>query len=63
MPELPEVETIRRDLQSKILGKRITRVCVHNPIVIREPSPAVFEKSLKGLVIKKILRRRKLLIL
>lgn len=63
MPELPEVETIRRDLQKIILGKKITRVCVHNPMVIREPAPAVFEKNLKGLVIKKILRRGKLLIL
>jgi len=62
MPELPEVETIRRDLQKVILGKKITRVCVHNPMVIREPSPAVFEKNLKGLVIKKILRKGKLLI-
>ncbi|MFA4993060.1 MAG: DNA-formamidopyrimidine glycosylase [Candidatus Omnitrophota bacterium] len=63
MPELPEVETIRRDLQKVILGKKIIRVCVHNPMVIREPSPAVFKNNLKGLVIKKILRRGKLLIL
>lgn len=63
MPELPEVETIKRDLQKTILGRKIIRVCVHNPAVIREPSPAVFEKSLKGLTIKNILRRGKLLIL
>jgi len=36
---------------------------VNNPMVIREPSPEVFKKSLKGLVIKNILRRGKLLIL
>jgi formamidopyrimidine-DNA glycosylase len=63
MPELPEVETIKRDLQKIVLGKKITKVCVYNPMVIREPSPAVFKKSLDGLVIKKILRRAKLLIL
>jgi len=63
MPELPEVETIRRDLQKVIPGAKITRVCVHNPMVIREPSPEAFEKKLKGLVIKNILRRGKLLIL
>ncbi|MDD5505138.1 MAG: bifunctional DNA-formamidopyrimidine glycosylase/DNA-(apurinic or apyrimidinic site) lyase [Candidatus Omnitrophica bacterium] len=63
MPELPEVETIRRDLQKVILGKKITRVCVHNPMVIREPSPEVFKKSLAGKIIKNILRRGKLLIL
>ena len=63
MPELPEVETIKRDLQRIVLGKKITEVCVYKPTVIREPSPDIFKKSLKGLVIKKILRRGKLLIL
>ncbi|MDD5282242.1 MAG: DNA-formamidopyrimidine glycosylase [Candidatus Omnitrophica bacterium] len=63
MPELPEVETIKRDLQKIILGAKIKKVCVYNPMVIREPSPPVFKKSLEGLVIKNILRRGKLLIL
>jgi len=63
MPELPEVETIKRDLEKIVLGKKIIKVCVYNPAVIREPSPKVFKKSLQGLVIKKILRRGKLLIL
>ncbi|MFA6130375.1 MAG: DNA-formamidopyrimidine glycosylase [Candidatus Omnitrophota bacterium] len=63
MPELPEVETIKRDLQKIILGKKIIEVCVYNPMVIREPSPYLFKKSLKGLVVKNILRRGKLLIL
>ncbi len=62
MPELPEVETIKRDLQENILGKKIVKVCLHNPKVIRQPSPAAFKKSLQGLIIKKILRRAKLLI-
>lgn len=62
MPELPEVETIKRDLEKTVLGKKIIKVCVYNPMVIREPSPAVFKESLKGLAIKKILRRGKLLI-
>jgi len=63
MPELPEVETIKRDLEKVILGKEITKVCVNNPMVIREPSPSVFKKSLEGLTIKNILRRGKLLVL
>ncbi len=63
MPELPEVETIKRDLQKVILGAKIKKVCVYNPMVIREPSPTLFRKSLEGLVIKNILRRGKLLIL
>ncbi|TAM42839.1 DNA-formamidopyrimidine glycosylase [bacterium] len=63
MPELPEVETIKRDLTKMILGKKITEVRVNNPMVIREPSPAAFKRSLEGLTIKNILRRGKLLIL
>jgi formamidopyrimidine-DNA glycosylase len=63
MPELPEVETIKNDLQKVIAGSRITGVRVHNPVVIREPSPEVFEKTIKGLTVKNVLRRGKLLIL
>ena len=62
MPELPEVETIKTDLQKVILGKKITRVCIYNPKVIRQPTPAAFKKSLQGQRIKNILRRGKLLI-
>lgn len=63
MPELPEVETIKNDLQQAIAGKKIARVFLHNPKVVRFPSPAKFKKSLSGLRIKKIFRRAKLLIL
>jgi len=63
MPELPEVETIKRDLEKIVLGKKITEVCVHNPTVIREPGVSGFKKGLEGAVIKHILRRAKLLIL
>jgi formamidopyrimidine-DNA glycosylase len=62
MPELPEVETIKRDLEKIILGKKIIQVSAHNSRVIREPAPAIFKKSLQGLTIKNILRRGKLLI-
>ena len=63
MPELPEVETIKNDLQKTILGKKIIQVNLYNPKVIREPSPATFKRSLEGLSIKSILRRGKLLVL
>lgn len=63
MPELPEVETVRRDLEKVIVGKKITEVCVHNPRVIREPSEEKFKKGLSGAVIKGILRKAKVLIL
>jgi formamidopyrimidine-DNA glycosylase len=63
MPELPEVETIKRELEKSLLGKKITEVCVHNPIVVREPSVAKFKSGLEGSSIKKILRKAKVLIL
>jgi len=63
MPELPEVETIKRDLEKIILGKKITAVCVHNPTVIREPLPEKFKQGLAGARINNVLRRAKVLIL
>lgn len=62
MPELPEVETIKSDLQKIIPGKKIAGVKIYNSKVIREPRPAAFKKSLEGQTIKNILRRAKLLI-
>lgn len=63
MPELPEVETIKRELEKAVLGKKITEVCVHNPKVIREPAVDKFKKGLAGAGIKHILRKAKVLIL
>jgi formamidopyrimidine-DNA glycosylase len=63
MPELPEVETIKRELEKVIVGKTIKEVCVHHPKVIREPSVEKFKKGLCGVTIKRILRRAKVLIL
>ncbi|MBN1913603.1 MAG: bifunctional DNA-formamidopyrimidine glycosylase/DNA-(apurinic or apyrimidinic site) lyase [Candidatus Omnitrophica bacterium] len=63
MPELPEVETIKRELQKTVLGKRITRVCIHRPVVIREPPADQFKKGVEGRLIKNILRKAKVLIL
>ena len=63
MPELPEVETIKNDLQKTVLGEEITQVNIYNAKVIRQPAPRAFKKQLEGLQIKQILRRGKLLIL
>jgi len=63
MPELPEVETIKRGLEKVVVGKKILEVCVHNPAVIRQPSPEKFKKELTGVAIKNILRKAKVLIL
>lgn len=63
MPELPEVETIKRELERVILGKKIREVMINNPKVIREPKKEVFVKELKNATLKNISRRGKLLIL
>jgi formamidopyrimidine-DNA glycosylase len=63
MPELPEVETIKRELEKAVLGKKITAVSAQNHKVIREPSAEKFRKEITGATIKNILRRAKLLIL
>lgn len=63
MPELPEVETIKRDLEKIALGKKITEVCVHHPTVVREPSPKEFQRGIEGAKITNILRRAKVLII
>ena len=63
MPELPEVETIKRELEKAVLGKKISAVIIKNPKVIREPQPDKFKKELTGAAIKNILRRAKVLIL
>ncbi len=63
MPELPEVETIKRDLEKVIVGKKIINVIVHNPKVIREPSLQKFKEWLQGVRINKVLRAAKVLIL
>lgn len=62
MPELPEVETIKRDLEKSLAGKKIIKVIVHNPKVIREPDVAGFKRGLEGAVVTNILRRAKLLV-
>lgn len=63
MPELPEVETIKRELEKAILGKKITEVCVHHPRVIRGISVESFKKNLKGVSFKGVLRKAKVLII
>jgi formamidopyrimidine-DNA glycosylase len=62
MPELPEVETIRREAEAGLTGKKITGVILNRPAVIREPSPAGFARGLEGKTIKGFLRRGKLLV-
>lgn len=61
MPELPEVETIRRDLIA-LIGRKITALNIINPKTASH-SAAFFVSSLVGKKLIKIERRGKLLIL
>ena len=63
MPELPEVETIVRELRPKVIGRRILGVSVRYGRIVRPQSPAVFGKSVKGRKIISVDRRGKLIII
>jgi formamidopyrimidine-DNA glycosylase len=61
MPELPEVETVRRGLMPAMLGARLDKVELRRPD-IRFPFPASFESRLSGRQITDISRRAKYLL-
>lgn len=63
MPELPEVETIKRELEKAVLGKKIIDVVINNSYVIKQPGKDAFIKGLKNTFIKNILRKGKMLIM
>jgi formamidopyrimidine-DNA glycosylase len=63
MPELPEVETLKRELEETIVGKKIREVCVHHSAVIRQPGVEKFKKELTGATFTHVLRKAKVLIL
>jgi formamidopyrimidine-DNA glycosylase len=63
MPELPEVETVRRGLEALVLGKSIERVTVSLPRIIRMPDDAEqFKLMLQGYTIDAVERRGKYLL-
>ena len=63
MPELPEVETIRRGLQEKIKNKQIKDVIVNISKIIKKPSLGEFITKIKGKKIKEVDRRGKYIII
>ncbi|MGB7054839.1 MAG: DNA-formamidopyrimidine glycosylase family protein, partial [bacterium] len=63
MPELPEVETIRRELRPKIRNKRIVGCRILRPDVIAYPKPTSFCAELVGEKITEVTRQAKYLIL
>lgn len=63
MPELPEVETARRDLNRLLKGKRIQKVRILHPALLRGATPEEFRESLEGKRILGAGRRGKYLLL
>lgn len=61
MPELPEVETVRRGLAPALLGRRITRLEQRRPD-LRFPLPERFAERLEGAAVEDLRRRAKYLV-
>lgn len=61
MPELPEVETIVRNLRPILLGRQILGATVLWPRTIAAPSPGAFRRLVQGQTIKHVGRRGKFL--
>lgn len=62
MPELPEIETIKRGLTDKVVGKPVLKVVVNNAGVVRN-TKAVFVKLLTDARFLEVRRRGKMLVL
>jgi len=63
MPELPEVEIIRRQLHGELTGARITRCEVLLPRLVTHPSPRTYERALTDSGIRGVNRRGKYLLI
>jgi formamidopyrimidine-DNA glycosylase len=63
VPELPEVETIRRQLEPELLGRRIEALEVLDPRWSRPADPRELESEVSGRRIESLSRRGKYLLL
>lgn len=61
MPELPEVETVRRDLEARVVGRRVVSVVVTGTRTVRRHSPAELCAALEGRTVSDVRRRGKYL--
>jgi formamidopyrimidine-DNA glycosylase len=59
VPELPEVETIARDLEDSIRGATVASILVHRRDVLREASARAFARRLTGATFDRFWRRAK----
>ncbi len=62
MPELPEVETVRRTLEGKLVGKNIEEVNLITPDILRQPCPSNFVEIITGKKFRALERRGKYLL-
>ena len=63
MPELPEVETIKRVIEPQIQGLMIDKVTVKRPEVVAHPAADEFCRLLTGQTISRMTRRGKFLMI
>jgi len=63
MPELPEVETIKRGLKKRILRKRVKRVEINTTRMLKGCSANRFKREVEGKIFREVIRRGKYLIL
>jgi formamidopyrimidine-DNA glycosylase len=63
MPELPEVETIARELRPLVVDRTIVEADLDWPRVVRHPDPDAFRAGIRGRRILDVARRAKWLVL
>lgn len=63
MPELPEVETIRRQLQYLLPGRCVAAVGAVDPFILLRTSASNLRSALPGLEFRRVMRRGKFLLL
>ena len=63
MPELPETETIARDLDAAIAGSTVVEARVTRGDVLREVTPAELRRRVRGTSIERVWRRAKLVVI
>jgi formamidopyrimidine-DNA glycosylase len=62
MPELPEVESVRRQLEPALVGRRFKRVSIDDPRLVRPYEPAEVAAELEGEHVAAVERRGKYLV-
>jgi formamidopyrimidine-DNA glycosylase len=62
MPELPEVESVRRQLEPTLVGRRFERVSIDDPRLVRPYEPAEVAAELEGEHVVAVERRGKYLV-